>query len=504
MPRKLLMTYVSSQKRWTKKYNGKMFSVSCKQLGCPSSEAASWMAANLWWEAKQAEIDAQARQEEAAADPASHILRTALGGISVEEARRKLEEAEALRKLLSIYEAASVHGQPVQTLETGQGVTIMPDAEIGRSMAASGEIPPEVMDQVLSPMGYGLSSERRGEKMSRLAEQLQGQAAPTHRTVQHQVDAWCKMLLSSVSTKQLSPGRYDAYKRRIGLFTKWIGSETAIDAITAAKLEEWWAFLSLKVAERVYSTATAKEMLMTVRQFIRRLAAWNLIPLPGNIGDRRLCFHDGPRTVETIEVSEVRKLLDASSERLRLSLLLMLNAGMYQNDIAELAVEEIDWDRGILERYRSKTADKRLTSVAKTRYQLWPETMELLRKLRAKQDVRNDRGGRRVLLTDEGNPLVSERVEGGKFRAYDTIANAYRLVAGKIGIKKTLKMFRKTSASLLASHPQYKFYTVYFLAQSPKSVAERHYIKPSDEEFFSALEWLRKEILEGKKEGPGD
>ena len=34
-----------------------------------------------------------------------------------------------------------------------------------------------------------------------------------------------------------------------------------------------------------------------------------------------------------------------------------------------------------------------------------------------------------------------------------------------------------------------------FLADSPKTMADKHYVTPSDKEFFQALDWLREQIL---------
>ncbi len=82
------------------------------------------------------------------------------------------------------------------------------------------------------------------------------------------------------------------------------------------------------------------KLLMTAKQFIGRLAEMKLIPLPGNIRSRRFRFnHSVAARIETFTVEEVRELLascDGFSERTKLYLLLMLNCGMYQNDIAEL------------------------------------------------------------------------------------------------------------------------------------------------------------------------
>ena len=62
-------------------------------------------------------------------------------------------------------------------------------------------------------------------------------------------------------------------------------------------------------------------------------------------------------------------------------------------------------------------------------------------------------------------------------------------------IRLGMKHLRKTSATLLGEHPQYKFYANHFLADSPKSIADRHYVRANDVEFFEALDWLRGQIM---------
>ena len=60
----------------------------------------------------------------------------------------------------------------------------------------------------------------------------------------------------------------------------------------------------------------------------------------------------------------------------------MLNCGMYQNDIAELHRDEVNWTKGTVTRARSKTRERKGPVVT---YKLWPETLYLLRKHRAKE-----------------------------------------------------------------------------------------------------------------------
>ena len=81
----------------------------------------------------------------------------------------------------------------------------------------------------------------------------------------------------------------------------------------------------------------------------------------------------------------------------------MLNCGMYQNDIAELKADEVNWKQGTLTRARSKTRERNGPVVT---YKLWPETFALLKKHRAEGEL--------ALTTDEGNPLVKYWLEDGK------------------------------------------------------------------------------------------
>src|SRR5262245_17445726 len=56
MPRKTLMTWAPSSRRWRKMHRGVWYSVSCRQLGVAETKEASWRAANAWWQAKLAEV----------------------------------------------------------------------------------------------------------------------------------------------------------------------------------------------------------------------------------------------------------------------------------------------------------------------------------------------------------------------------------------------------------------------------------------------------------------
>jgi integrase len=431
MAKRYLMTWIPGGRRWRKVYKGKVYVVSCRQLGFPDTKEASWKAANEWW--GQQEKLADIPPEDDRLQRAARISALVRDFGKLDEEARK----EAVETLLG---AGAYDGLKAQA---GQIVTAISTPE------------------------------------------------PT-RTVKAQVDGWCALLRGVCQSGQMSEGRFDAYCRNIRAFTGWIGEQTAIDAIDEAKLEGFFTHLTDKVGAGDYSPNYAHTLMMTAKQFISRLAELKLIPLPGNIRSHRFRFnHSAPTKIETFTVEELRAMLAACngfSDKTQLYILLQLNCGFYQHDLAELQQDEVDWKHGTITRRRSKTRERGGPLVT---YRLWPETFELLKKHRAGE-------GELALTTDEGNPLVRYWIEEGKMRRYDCIHSAWTRLAEKMKLPKMrlgMKHLRKTSATLLGQHPLYKFYALHFLADSPRHVADRHYVIPSDEEFFTALEWLRTRIL---------
>jgi len=304
---------------------------------------------------------------------------------------------------------------------------------------------------------------------------------------------------------------FDGYRVNIHRFRDWIGSGRAIEIITAPKFEEFYKYLLGEVAKRRewekqnvalppgekrpgISSKYAKLIFTTTKMFIGHLAELSLIPLPGNIRSKALRFNGGMKKIKTFKPDEFRALYSAcvtKAPKTALYLLLMANCGMYQNDISELGEDEVDFRAGTITRPRSKTPNGPVVT-----YKLWPETLELLKKFRSKDEtILNEKGSPRMLVTGKGKPLVPMAESNGRMARTDNIRSAYRRLLDRLKIAngKPLKLIRKTSATILGRHPQYKFYAQYFLAHSPGTVADRHYVEPSTQEFFAALDWLRQQ-----------
>ena len=168
-----------------------------------------------------------------------------------------------------------------------------------------------------------------------------------------------------------------------------------------------------------------------------------------------------------------------------LYILLCLNCGMRQSDIAALRQSEVDWEAGRIRRKRGKT--KEHENVPVVDYLLWEETARLLRKYRSKHPE--------LALTNENNnPLKCETIIDGKVKRLDNIRSAYLRLQMKLKIpakeRKPLASLRATASTKLGDHSEFSRFAQFFLGHSPGTVADKHYVKPSGEQFDRAITWL--------------
>jgi hypothetical protein len=70
-----------------------------------------------------------------------------------------------------------------------------------------------------------------------------------------------------------------------------------------------------------------------------------------------------------------------------------------------------------------------------------------------------------------------------------------RIEFAKLKPTLSFKHLRKTAASMLANHSEYASYAQFFLGHAPDTVADTHYVRPSQERFDGAVNWLRDQFL---------
>src|SRR5207245_1974978 len=95
----------------------------------------------------------------------------------------------------------------------------------------------------------------------------------------------------------------------------------------------------------------------------------------------------------------------------------------------------------------------------------------------------------RLWLRDELRP-------DGKRSKVDAIKSNYVHLQRKTATAYPMKLFRKTSATLIESHELFGRYTGHFLGHAPSNLADRHYAAPSGDLFDKVVSWL------GEQYGP--
>jgi integrase len=434
MPVPRIMSWEPRGRRWWKSVKGfPRFVVSCRQLSkffnekVPETEEGSRQWANQWWRLKEAEID-----------------RTPL---------RDTPLVEIDGVMLSVEDSARLIGPLLAaTIVDKYADQPMPDA--------------------LKEMILGKD---RLADIHRKVDALFTRPEPD-TMIRAQVEKYLALQLSRQRSREISASEYDLVRRSLEAFAEWAAG--GIEGINADLWEGWYRHLLAWDGSVEYK----RKRLRYARSFITWMAEKGLATVPPNLNSRRYRFKGGVRRVETIDIEVVKTMVAEAPGQLHLHLLLMLNCGMTQIDISELRQREVDWVHGRIIRKRSKT--DHFDDVPEVDYVLWEETWELLLKFRQPE-------GDRVLLTESGKTWVRDSIDQtGKRHKVDVIASNYAHLKRRLKVAEPLKRLRKTSSSMLGEHRVYGRFAQHFLGQSPRTVADRHYVKPSRELFDEAVRWL--------------
>lgn len=249
------------------------------------------------------------------------------------------------------------------------------------------------------------------------------------------------------------------------------------------KPEDDVAILHEGTVERVYlqlrksklSPGAKKKRWGFFRRFTKYVWSRRLIELPRNLDS--FSFQVQAQEIKLPSPEEVRAALNELKPRLRLYCLLGLNCGMLSADVGQLRKDQIDLKKGTLTRKRVKTAaNPRVPTVT---YKLWPSTLTLLKECWSEHPTL-------ALTSMDGTPLWESRQEGDKTPQKDLIHQQLK----RAGATLTMKQFRSIAASYLETSEIHGRYTSYFLGHAPRTIADKHYVVPSQERFDDALLWL--------------
>ena len=449
----LELTWFAHRNTWKKKYRGEVTYIPVKTKG--KTDAEGYKLALEWWKNEKARLDGEEQQR----------IATATGyGVFGDMTKSEYEENLRAEVLRSDWEekVARINGEPAMRFEDWK------EQQANLKYAAQAKLKEA---QEIDPDGT--------------------------------VDAFANRFLTFKRNqvkagKKIGVGRWNNIRDDLKVFKETVGVEKAANRVNwGVALFDYYTIQLKALAINPKGDGTAVDRMQVARQFIRHLWENNVIDLPRNIDSKEMVIHRSKKKLVIPPMKVFQDLLKNAPDKvgghypLKLYLLLMANCGMTQIDISDLLHTEVDWKRGTITRKRSKTEEKNLDNIPTVQYKLWPLTFKLLKENRSNDAevvlIHVDGGRLRTTTLSETDDLKSSNT--------DLIADRYNewIEEAKVKHAPTLKFFRKRSASQLAAHAEYNAFAQYFLAQSDKTVAENHYIVPSQKRFDAAIAWLGKE-----------
>jgi integrase len=516
------MSWDGKNRRWLKEYTPpsgqrKKYAVSCRQLGVPESKDASYQAANRWWEAKKAELDAAHRPVPRPPLPMEDVLRAWVPDDFYDDHQKARayagyltpqQERQAVEEVANSFRAL---GCKVEVRPHPEGEPSEEEKERVR-MEAHERAALDFLQQHLlgnEPLPPGLAERLPAGTLPRVQASvtaLRGEPAPAERSVGRLCDRWVERQWRRAEAGELTNGWAANTEDCLRHFRNFLGEGADIEqGVTEASVDDFYLFCRRKMQERLtdpkrkagWGPDYTKKAFDVARRFIRGVweLKWADVTLPRNIDSKNFRFNVAARTIETWTAEEFKTVLAAAQNwrQMPLHLLLMANCGYRHQDVSDLTQEEVDWKHGRIIRVRSKLAD--LKNAAKVNYKLWPTTFRLL------QEHRNTDHSphARVLLTASGKPWVwEEQVEaaGGKKRlkSSNSINSNFTHLRNRIRFNKPLSLVRKMGASLLNGSTKYRGCVPEYLGEAPSSIKDKHYARPDQALFDQAVTWLGKQV----------
>ncbi|QGJ68804.1 Hypothetical protein PBC10988_4670 [Planctomycetales bacterium 10988] len=503
MPRKRELTWQTGtgnrKGRWRKKYLGKTYYF---PFGTSKSDRDGYQKALAAWKIKKAEIDDlqshqpkphQAEYEEAIREWES-ALQWSLQNGDDKQAAIARDHLENLQKRLQrsipppLDHDDRIWGQFTSQPEVFEKLfdTLAEEYPIFRTLSAeeleSGS--PHIVDGSKYALHMDGTPQRIQKELwqDRIASQ-QRLSAPTEDSIHHWVTQYLNGKRTKVQAGELSAGRYDPIRCHLQSFENWFGKGASIKGISGKVLSDFHRELLEQINSQRISQDYAKDRMNTLKSFVHWLWKMEAIEnLPRILDSNELRISKKLSTPAIFTIEEVKQLLEKAADRTKLYLLLMLNIGATQVDISDLLQDQVDWEHGYITRKRSKT--QKHERVPEVRYTLWQETFSLLCQERAQN-------AERVLLNQNGQQLKVEELDAtGRLQKIDNIASAYARLRRKTTIKKPLKLFRKTSATLIANHKSFHGLESYFLGHTPQTMSDRHYAQAPQALLEEATTWL--------------
>ena len=266
---------------------------------------------------------------------------------------------------------------------------------------------------------------------------IAGRAPPAHGTDGCSLRMLCNSFLttkrSRVEAGELSQLTFAGYHASCKAMVEYFGANRLVEDLVPADFEQFRNELSKRVG-----LVTLRNEINRCRIILRFADTERLINRSVHFGQAfsrpaaRLLRESRNRSGERMfEANELRRILDTADSTLQAMVLLGINCGFGNTDVAKLPIRAVDLNGGWIIFPRPKTAVMR-------RIPLWPETINALRVALSNQPTaRDETGAQLCFITIQGNPWVrvrQSRKDENKITVVDTVSAKFSALLGQLGL----------------------------------------------------------------------
>ncbi len=202
--------------------------------------------------------------------------------------------------------------------------------------------------------------------------------------------------------------------------------------------------------------------------------------------------HKAAKGAKLLTAKDIKSLLNHSDDVMTAMVLLGVNAGLGNSDIAALPTTAIDLERAVLDFPRPKTEIAR-------RVPLWPETVAALRTVLATRQPKPETESL-VFVTSRGGPFVSVKVEGNKVTRVDQVTERFRRLATAAGIHRPLMGFYwlRHCTQTIGDEARDPLATAHIMGHADGTIGGHYREDISDERLKRVTDHLREWLFETK------
>jgi integrase len=321
----------------------------------------------------------------------------------------------------------------------------------------------------------------------------------------------CNRYLTSkkhqVDTRELSPRTFADYHATCELVIEAFGCNRVVNDLRRADFEalkmrlpaSWGLSRRSKTIQMVrclFRYAVDEDLVDKAIKF------GNQFKLPSKQAKR---LHMARAVKRMFEAAELRSILNAAGVQLRAMILLGVNLGYGNNDVATLPLSALDLERGWATHARPKTGIDR-------RGPLWQETVEALRAALAKRPApKNPEHGQLVFVTKYGLPWVKvacEQQEDGtlKVKCDDAISKEMAKVLKALGLARRGANFYalRHVFETIGGESRDQVAVDHIMGHADPSMADHYRERISDERLLAVTAHVYRWLLGSPKAAPSN